>query len=104
MKTDCLVAGDKAGSKLDRARELGVAVLSEADFEKRIGKDDFGLAPALVLSLPGSSDCSVRAVFSTASRTAYSPQALMSLSSPGFPLLSLLFPVSLSSPTGNLRA
>jgi DNA ligase (NAD+) len=30
-KTDYVVAGDKAGSKLDRAGELGVTVLTEAD-------------------------------------------------------------------------
>ena len=33
-KTDFVVAGDKAGSKLDKAKELGVKVLTEADFEE----------------------------------------------------------------------
>ncbi len=32
-KTDYLIAGEKAGSKLEKAKALGVAVLSENDFE-----------------------------------------------------------------------
>jgi DNA ligase (NAD+) len=37
-KTDFLVAGEKAGSKLDKAKELGVAVIGEDEFDKMIGK------------------------------------------------------------------
>ena len=36
QKTDYLVAGEKAGSKLEKAKDLGVKVLSESDFEKLI--------------------------------------------------------------------
>jgi DNA ligase (NAD+) len=34
--TDYLVAGDKAGTKLDKANSLGVKVLTESEFETLI--------------------------------------------------------------------
>ncbi len=36
-KTDLLVAGEEAGSKLTKAKELGVAVVDEAEFAKLLG-------------------------------------------------------------------
>ena len=35
-KTDYVLAGEEAGSKLDKANKLGVAVISEADFTEMI--------------------------------------------------------------------
>jgi DNA ligase (NAD+) len=37
-KTDFVVAGENAGSKLDKAKELGVTVIDEDGFDKMIGK------------------------------------------------------------------
>ena len=37
-KTSFVIAGESAGSKLDKAKELGVKVIDEAEFVKRIGK------------------------------------------------------------------
>jgi len=36
-KTDYVVVGTDPGSKYDKARELGVAILNEAEFEKLVG-------------------------------------------------------------------
>lgn len=37
-KTDYVIAGENAGSKLDKAKELGVPVLTEAEFDAMIGR------------------------------------------------------------------
>jgi len=36
-KTSFLVAGDEAGSKLDKAKKLGVEILDEAELLRRLG-------------------------------------------------------------------
>ena len=35
--TDFVLAGEEAGSKLDKAKKLGVKIIDEKDFEKMIG-------------------------------------------------------------------
>lgn len=45
-KTDFLVAGEAAGSKLDKARELGVKVISEDDLFEMLNATDGEIEPA----------------------------------------------------------
>jgi DNA ligase (NAD+) len=37
-KTTCLVVGENAGSKLDKARSLGVPIVDEAGIMKMVGR------------------------------------------------------------------
>ncbi len=56
-KTDYLVVGEDAGSKLDKARQLGTALLEEADLLRLVGEDTAGAI------LPGNGDDGVTALF-----------------------------------------
>jgi len=38
-KTDAVIAGEDAGSKLEKAKSLGVEVIDEAELLRRVGKD-----------------------------------------------------------------
>jgi DNA ligase (NAD+) len=37
-KTKCVLAGEKAGSKLDKAKSLGINILDEIEFQKKISE------------------------------------------------------------------
>jgi DNA ligase (NAD+) len=39
MKTDLLLLGEKPGSKLDKAKELGIKISDETEFRKMIGAE-----------------------------------------------------------------
>ena len=38
-KTDFVLAGDEAGSKLEKAQKLGVKIIDEAEFQRMCGRD-----------------------------------------------------------------
>ena len=40
-KTSCVLAGEEAGSKLEKARELGIEIIDEAEFRRRLEKGEF---------------------------------------------------------------
>jgi DNA ligase (NAD+) len=46
-KTDYVIAGEAAGSKLDKAKELGIKIISEDDFEKMVAGATAAAAPAI---------------------------------------------------------
>ena len=37
-RTDCVLAGEKAGSKLDKASKLGIKIIDEKEFQKRVSE------------------------------------------------------------------
>jgi len=52
--TDYLIVGENAGSKLDKARELGVTTLTEAQFEAMLASESRpGIAGEMVKMMVG---------------------------------------------------
>ena len=54
-KTDLVVAGSDAGSKLDKARGLGVRIVSEREFRKLVGHEYGSGPPAASRRSPAAS-------------------------------------------------